>query len=117
MAQRARVIGALGLAVLVVSIFAVQTSISRAHAIAAVLVRTTIPIDPQAGEMLTPPPPDVMPALTPEQAFAEYERQSGEPVTVIPANLVGRLGPLAPPSRAPSTPAHRYGLTPRREPA
>src|SRR6266567_8525653 len=117
MRQRTRVTGALGLAVLVVSVFAVRTSIGRADTIAAVVVRATIPIDRHAGEMLTPPPPDVMPALTPEQAFAEYERQSGEPLRAIPANNTVRLGLLTSPIGAPprwhtAMSGHRADTTP-----
>ena len=112
--QRTRVTGALGLAVLVVSVFAVRTSIGRADTIAAVVVRATIPIDRHAGEMLTPPPPDVMPALTPEQAFAEYERQSGEPLRAIPANNTVRLGLLTSPIGAPPTLAYGYAWSPCR---
>jgi len=106
--RRGRILGAVGLAVLIVGVLAIWASIDRAHATAAILVRTTIPIDPNAGELLTPPPRDVNPALTAERAYAEYERQSGEPVTTVPADLIVRLGLLTSPIGEPSKLAYGY---------
>ncbi len=110
--QPGRVLGALGLAVLVVSVFAVQTSIGRANAIVAVTVRTPLRINPPT-DILTPPPSDIVPALTPEGAYEEYEQQLGDPVMPIPANVTVRLGMLRSPLVGePSQLAYGYAWSP-----
>jgi hypothetical protein len=89
------IIGALGLAVLAVSVVAVQASIAHANAIQAMALTTTITIDRAVHETFAPPPSTATPAMTPLQAFSQWEQQSGGPkVTAIPASLTVHLGLL-----------------------
>src|SRR5215467_12000476 len=60
--------GALGLAVLAVSVVAVWTSIDRVKAIRALGVKTTITLDPGIHETFAPPPADAFPAMTAQEA-------------------------------------------------
>jgi hypothetical protein len=56
---------------------------------------TTISIDPASHEIFAPPPSDAMPAMTPLQAYAQSEHESGGgTVTAIPADVTVQLGLL-----------------------
>jgi len=65
--------GALGLAVLAVSVVAVWTSIDHTKAIRALAVKTTITLDPGIHETFAPPPADALPAMTAQEASDAFE--------------------------------------------
>ena len=65
--------GALGLAVLAVSVVAVWTSIDRVKDIRAMGVKTTITLDPGIHETFAPPPADAFPAMTAQEASDAFE--------------------------------------------
>lgn len=88
-------IGALGLAVLAVSVVAVRASIAHANAIRAMSLTTTIVIDRSIHETFAPPPSSAAPAMTPLQAYSQWEQQAGgRKVTAIPATVRVQLGLL-----------------------
>src|SRR5215467_9185069 len=87
--------GALGLAVLAVSLVAVQASIAHANAIRAMSLTTTIVIDRSIHETFAPPPSSAAPAMTPLQAYSQWEQEAGgRKVTAIPATVRVQLGLL-----------------------
>jgi|SRR5262245_6814338 len=89
------IIGALGLAVLSISVVAFRASIAHANAIRAIALTKTITIDPNVHETFAPPPSTATPAMTPLQAFSQWEQQdSGPRVAAIPANVAVHLGLL-----------------------
>jgi hypothetical protein len=89
------IMGALGLAVLAVSVVAVQASIAHANAIRAMSLTATIVIDRSIHETFAPPPSSAAPAMTPLQAFSQWEQQvGGRKVTAIPASVTVQLGLL-----------------------
>ena len=65
--------GALGLAVLAVSVVAVWTSIDHTKAIRALAVKTAITLDPGIHETFAPPPANAVPAMTPQEAVDAFE--------------------------------------------
>ena len=86
--------GVLGLAVAVACVTSVWTSIDRAQVIQAMAITRTITIDPAVHETFGPPS-DAAPAITPSQAFSQYELEMGRPsVAAIPPNVKVHLGLL-----------------------
>jgi hypothetical protein len=70
-----------------------QAAASRARAITASALRTTITIDPDYGATFAPPPVNAAPALTAQQAWAQFIRQaSGSSNTAIPSTVTVQLG-------------------------
>ena len=80
--------GALGLAVLAVSLVAVWTSIDRVNAIRALAVKTTITLDPSIHERFAPPPADAVPTMTAREALDAFERRH----VPIPDSVTVQLG-------------------------
>lgn len=62
------------------------------HTVSA--LTSTITIDPQIGETFAPPPSGAAPALTAEQAWAEYAQLNGDSSTTIPSSDTVTLGQL-----------------------
>jgi hypothetical protein len=70
-----------------------QPAASRARVITASAVQTTITIDPHYGATFAPPPANAAPALTAQQAFAQFIHQaSGSSNTAIPSTVTVQLG-------------------------
>ncbi|MGN6795790.1 MAG: hypothetical protein ACTHJW_25635 [Streptosporangiaceae bacterium] len=66
---------------------------ARARVITASAVRTTITIDPDYGATFAPPPANAAPALTAQQAWAQFIQQaSGSSNTAIPSTVTVHLG-------------------------
>jgi hypothetical protein len=87
------IMGALGLAVLAASLFAVLTSIGRAEAITMSPVSTLITIDAHYGATFAAPPSNAAPALTAQRAWAQFTQQaSGSSNTAIPSSVTAQLG-------------------------
>lgn len=57
-------------------------------------VSTTITIDPSINEIFAPPPADASPALTPDQAVAQYAKTSGGTQSLITSGDTVQLGLL-----------------------
>ena len=117
MRQRRRfaIIGAIGLAALAGGLIASQTTggraensqprshravrvgqraASRARAVTASAVQTTITINPDNGETFAPPPVKASPPLTEQQAWAQFIQHStdGAGGTAIPSDVTAQLG-------------------------
>jgi hypothetical protein len=100
------IMGALGLAVLAASLFAVLTSIGRAEAITMSPVSTLITIDAHYGATFAAPPSNAAPALTAQRAWAQFTQQaSGSSNTAIPSSVT-RSSDTSP-CRSGQTAAHR----------
>jgi hypothetical protein len=70
-----------------------QPSASGARVITASAVRTTITIDADYGATFAPPPVNAAPALTAQQAWAQFIQQaSGSSNTAIPSTVTVQLG-------------------------
>ncbi len=70
-----------------------QPAASRARVITASAVRTTITLDPHYGATFAPPPANAAPALTAQQAWAQFIQQaSGSSNTAIPSTVTAQLG-------------------------
>ena len=68
--------GALGLAVLAVSVIAVWTSVSHARSFSAMAASTTTRID-GTEDVFAPPPYGAVPAMTPKQAWPAFFSPNG----------------------------------------
>jgi hypothetical protein len=92
--------GALGLAVVVACVISVWTSIDRAQAIQAMAITKTITIDPAVHETFGLPS-DAALAITPSQAFSQYELEMGAPpMAAIPPKREGAPWSADVPGRA-----------------
>jgi hypothetical protein len=80
--------GALGLAILAVSLVAVWTSIDRVKDIRAMAVKTTITLDPGIHETFAPPPADTVPTMSAREALDAFERRH----VPIPDDVTAQLG-------------------------
>jgi len=70
-----------------------QPAPSKDRAITASAVQTTITIDPDYGATFAPPPANAAPALTAQQAWAQFIQQaSGSSNTAIPSTVTVQLG-------------------------
>lgn len=88
------IIGAVGVGLLAIGFFAVRANRAPARAVTVSAVTSTITIDPQVGETFAPAPPDAAPALTAEQAYAQYAQLSGYSDTTVPSDVTVQLGLL-----------------------
>jgi hypothetical protein len=88
------IVGALGLAALAGGLFAAQTGSGHAQTIRVTALSTTVTIDPDVNETFAPPPSDAAPALSAQQAYAQWEQPTGAADTAIPANVTAQLGLL-----------------------
>jgi hypothetical protein len=84
-------VGALGLAVLAVGVLAVWNSVSRARAINAIAVTTTIRVN-GTDNTFAPPPSGATPTMTAGQAWALFSRHESN--KAIPPGTKVRLGLL-----------------------
>jgi hypothetical protein len=86
------IVGVIGLAVLTGGLLAAQTGGDRAEAMTVSVVSNTITIDPYGGATFAPPPPNAAPAMTAEQAWAQFMEQSGSSHTTIPVSVTVQMG-------------------------
>jgi hypothetical protein len=86
-------IGALGLAVLAIAGVAVLTSINRA----VVIRKTRLSVTVTVNSLVTfaPPPPDAMPALSPQQALRQSDEHRRSRHALSPAYRTVKLGILS----------------------
>ena len=86
-------IGALGAVVLAAAVLAVWTGIGHAQAIGATPVSATITVN--SLDTFAPPPADAAPAMTAQQAWAQWENNAGNSNTSIPSDTTVQLGLLS----------------------
>jgi hypothetical protein len=88
------IVGAIGLAALAGGLFAAQTSSRPAQATTISSVSNTITINATYGETFAPPPANAAPALTAQQAWAQFIQTStvGSGGTAIPSGTTAQLG-------------------------
>jgi hypothetical protein len=88
-------------ALLVAGFFIARAAFVPARAVIASAVSTTIVVDTANGATLGPPPANVSPALTAEQAWADCGNACG---TTIPPGYTAQLGLLTEPAGPASAP-------------
>jgi hypothetical protein len=86
------IVGALGAAALAGGLSAALAGSNHAGATRATPVSATITVSPGLNETFAPPPADAAPAMTAEQAWANWETNAGATNTSIPSNTTVQLG-------------------------